>query len=360
MLPVHIHKFIVTFTLFFSIAINLILADKVHAATNEVYGRVWYERGGSIISYDAGIDTPATGTTVTTACTGYSNRSATVDSGGSFNLGQMPATRCTTTIRVPDGRSASYSKTFQPNGGCSNTPNNCGNHILNVPFTPPASPSNRLIFNGSVFNDNDRDGTKDAGETGYAGAIVRAVNQTNGTSVNGTTNSSGNYNVEMNGTGTFCIAFPNVPSGYTATTTQGPTRCSTVTGSGNTITTTFDFGIVTAATPTPVPPTQTPTPVLYTIVGSVHNDSNKNGYKDSGELNYNGTPAITASRGTVTNNSNGTYTITNLSAGTVTISYTSLPPGYTLTYPLNGPPSSFQVTVGPGCNTNGARGARCQ
>ncbi len=244
----HLRKLTFIFLLFFPLSIAIFSSEYAFAATNEIYGRIWYERGGSIISYDSGIDTPAIGTTITAVCSGYANRTTTVDATGSFNLGQMPLTTCTATVRLPDGRTTSQSKSFQANGGCSNTPNNCGNLIMNVGFPPPAAPT---------------------------------------------------------------------------------------------------------ATPTP-------SQVVYTIAGSVYSDTNKNGYKDNGEANYNGTPSITASRGTVTNNTDGTFTISNLAAGTVTISYTSLPPGYAITYPLNGPPASFQVTVGPGCDTNGARGASCQ
>ena len=114
-------------------------------------------------------------------------------------------------------------------------------------------------------------------------------------------------------------------------------------------------------TPTPTPnPTPTPTPVTYSISGNVFNDLNKNGLKESGESNYSGTPTITASRGIVTTQANGSYTISNLTAGTVTVSYNALPTGYSLTYPLNGPPPSYQVTVGPSCTVNGAVGAGCQ
>jgi hypothetical protein len=98
----------------------------------------------------------------------------------------------------------------------------------------------------------------------------------------------------------------------------------------------------------------------YTITGSIYNDSNRNGIKDGSESNHAATPSITASSGTVVTNSDGTYTISNVLPGTVTVSYNSLPSGYTMTSPLNGPPPSFQVTVGQGCTTNGAPGASCQ
>lgn len=103
-----------------------------------------------------------------------------------------------------------------------------------------------------------------------------------------------------------------------------------------------------------------PAPTTYTISGNIFNDTNKNGIKDNGESNYAGTPTITASQGTVVTKADGSYTISGLTAGTVTVSLTSLPTGFRMTSPLNGPPPSFQVTVGPGCSTNGAIGASCQ
>jgi hypothetical protein len=225
----------------------------------------------------------------------------------------------------------------------------CGALLLFLTFQTivKAQTANTIIYSGFVFIDVDKDGVRDASESGYSGVTVRMTNSANSAVLNTTTNSTGSYTVQMNGTGTFCIAMPTVPNGYTATTTQGPTRCTTITGSGNTNTNSVNFGIASNI-------------VTYTIIGSVFNDYNKNGVKEVDEPNYNGTPNVTASRGTVTNNSNGTYSIANLDAGTVIVSYTSLPAGYTMTYPLNGPPASFQVTVGPGCNTNGARGASCQ
>lgn len=121
-------------------------------------------------------------------------------------------------------------------------------------------------------------------------------------------------------------------------------------------------------TPTSTPtPTNTPTPTLpptFTITGNVFNDANKNRLKDAGETNFNGSITIASvntgggSSGTVTTGG-GAFTVTGLNPGTYRISYSSLPTTYSLTYPQNGPPPSFQVTVGTGCNTNGALGATC-
>lgn len=100
-------------------------------------------------------------------------------------------------------------------------------------------------------------------------------------------------------------------------------------------------------------------PPSNAITGNVYIDANKNGTKDAGESNYSGAITLTSSRGTVTTNTNGTYSIANINPGAVTVSYTSLPTDYSLTYPLNGPPPSFGLTTGAGCNTNGANGASC-
>ncbi len=82
-------------------------------------------------------------------------------------------------------------------------------------------------------------------------------------------------------------------------------------------------------------------------------------------LNYTGGITVTAVDGsgnpyTVQNDSPtaGAYTVSNLPPNTYIVNYTSLPSGYALTYPTGSPPS-FQVTVGPSCNTNGYASATC-
>lgn len=126
-------------------------------------------------------------------------------------------------------------------------------------------------------------------------------------------------------------------------------------------------------TPTPTPsgtPTPTPGPT-YTVSGNVFVDANKNKKFDAGtEQNYAGGITITSvdsasglSSGTVVvdNPSAGTYTVSGLPAGSYTISYTStLPTGYQMTYPVNGPPPSFTVSVGTGnCSVGGSNSAVC-
>ncbi len=121
---------------------------------------------------------------------------------------------------------------------------------------------------------------------------------------------------------------------------------------------TVDSVAATCVTPTPTPsPTPPPT---YSISGNVWVDSNKNGFIDVGENNYTGGVTITSSNGgAITYPSSGAFNVAGLTAGTYTISYTSLPNGYTMTNPVNGPPPSFTVTVGTGCSVGGSNSAAC-
>ncbi len=117
--------------------------------------------------------------------------------------------------------------------------------------------------------------------------------------------------------------------------------------------------IFTPDTPPTPTPTPTPTPVpVYTVKGNVYVDANVNGVKDNGEVNYSGTPTVSASRGTVTVSPGGLYTISNVTAGPLTVSV-GIPSGFSITTPKNGPPPTYQIIVGPGCSVGGASGAQC-
>ena len=104
---------------------------------------------------------------------------------------------------------------------------------------------------------------------------------------------------------------------------------------------------------------------VSTITGNVYIDENENGIKDPGESNYTGNVTITANpvNGSSSTDTNGAYTISNLPASSYTISYTDLSATYRISYPQNGPPPNFTVTVGnqTNCNTSiaGYNSASC-
>ncbi len=101
--------------------------------------------------------------------------------------------------------------------------------------------------------------------------------------------------------------------------------------------------------------------ITNTISGSVFVDANGDGRKNVGESNYTGAITITSSgTGDIgTYPSPGSFLISNAQPGLRTISYGNLPAGYRLTYPINGPPPSFRVRVGPSCDNGGSLDAIC-
>jgi len=68
----------------------------------------------------------------------------------------------------------------------------------------------------------------------------------------------------------------------------------------------------------------------YTLTGTVYNDTNQNGFQDTGEIGYSGATITLDSGQSTTSDSNGSYSFANLPAGTYTETLT-LPTGYTVT-----------------------------
>ncbi len=193
---------------------------------------------------------------------------------------------------------------------------------------PPPPPT--YYISGNVFVDIDGDKIKDTGELNYTAGTTITLS----TGATRTSNTSGNYSFSGLDSGTYTVTL-TVPSGYTATTTN---PVSTSVGPSAIV----DFGIR-------VPPN-------YSISGNVFVDQNKDGVQNGGDSNFTGGITISPNPAgaTVTYPSAGNYIINNMPAGPYTISYTSLPAGYQMTNPVNGPPPSFSVTVGPGCNVGGS------
>lgn len=185
---------------------------------------------------------------------------------------------------------------------------------------------------GNAYVDTNGNGVQDVGEPSYTTGTGVSLS----TGANTTSNSSGNYSFSSLNTGSYTVTL-TVPSGYKATTTNPVT-----TSVGPSMTVNFGIQLI-------------PT---YSVSGNVFVDDNKNKLKDAGESNYTNGITITSTGGTVTYPSAGSFNV-SLQAGTYTLSYTSLPTGYQVTYPLNGPPPSFSVTVGSGCSVGGSNSANC-
>ncbi len=192
-------------------------------------------------------------------------------------------------------------------------------------------------ISGNVYNDTNVNKVKDGSEAGYPGITVTVTNSLGTQTTPSDANGDYSFYVEPT-SGNSTVAISGIPTGWYNTSPTSQTVPSNVDTAG------LNFGIA----------------PYNTISGNVIVDLNKNGIKDLGESNYSATPTITASSGTVTSNPDGSFIITDLLPGKYNVSYGSLPVGYYMTSPLNGPPPMFQVTVGPNtCSVNGAPGATC-
>ncbi len=116
--------------------------------------------------------------------------------------------------------------------------------------TPTPTPVPTYTIDGNVYTDTNQNGVKDSGETDYQGATITLSGDVSNTD---TTNSTGNYAFSSLTTGSYTVDL-NVPTGYTATTTNPVSVPLTAD-------TTVNFGIAPVPTSTPTPtPTNTPTP----------------------------------------------------------------------------------------------------
>jgi hypothetical protein len=199
---------------------------------------------------------------------------------------------------------------------------------------PYPYPAPRYDITGTVWVDTNRNGARDGGE---GPCYLCSLTLSGAGSAGTTSNPSGGYGFFNYLAGGYNVTL-TIPPGWAATTpavrgtTLGPDRV-------------INFGIVR----------------IYTIGGAVFNDINKNHLMDAGDEPYTGGISITSNGGTMfVNNGSGQYIVSNLFAGTYNIAYTSpIPAGYLLVNPRNGPPPSYNVTVGPGCNGGGAPQAVC-
>lgn len=228
---------------------------------------------------------------------------------------------------------------------------------------------------GTVYVDYNKNGVQDPGEPGYPNANLTADS---GSIRGGGTFS---YSGSTDYTGAITILIPpggspngpffqypttydvnlTVPTGYTASTTNPATvtysnwvRRNPQVSESQTV----NFGIFGPPPPVVGSPTPTSAPT-FNVTGTVFVDNNKDAiYDKSSESPYSGSINVTSSDGTIaTYPSQGNYAFA-LTAGTYTISY-AMAQGYQPTEPGNGPPQTFNITVGPGCTVGGSKNAVC-
>jgi hypothetical protein len=232
----------------------------------------------------------------------------------------------------------------QPTAGGTLTPTDRGDIDIDLGDCPPAASS----VGDRVWNDVNGNGIQDAGEAGINGATVRLLDAYGALVATTTTSGDGNYtfNGLIAGTYTVQVVAASLPAGLTPSYDldgTGTPNAATFSLAANTNRTDVDFGYKGTAS----------------IGDRVWLDTNGNGAQDAGEAGINGVTVQLLDSGhhvvaTATTSGDGNYTFGNLEAGTYTVQIvaSSLPPGVSPSYDLDGiaTPNSATLTVNAGDN----------
>ena len=179
----------------------------------------------------------------------------------------------------------------------------------NVTFTGVESLSGGASISGSVFTDTNGNGTQNAGETGTAGATVGLDLNLDGTpDITTTTDAGGNYTFTGLVPGTYRVRV-QTQTGQGVSTTLPSDVVATVGQTTQNVT----FGVAAA------------TSIGGTISGTLFNDTNGNGTRDTGEagvsgatvfLDANANGTLDAGEISVASGANGAYSLTSAANGT--------------------------------------------
>jgi uncharacterized repeat protein (TIGR01451 family) len=199
-------------------------------------------------------------------------------------------------------------------------------------------PSGRLI-KGTVYLDNNNNGSFNAGDTGIAGVTLVLTGQDiNGVPVpaNTTTvtDANGNYIFMGLGAGTYVVTEPTQPP----RTTNGPTNPSTGSSATGPAVTPSVISAINLTDPITISNSNNFGEIAIpsgTVSGVVYVDTNNNGIIDAGEQGINTTPGVTVTlTGTEADNTTP-YTATLQTKPDGTYSFLGVPPsnaaGYTIT-----------------------------
>ncbi|HVZ58648.1 MAG TPA: SdrD B-like domain-containing protein, partial [Patescibacteria group bacterium] len=302
-----------------------------------------------IISGTVFIDNNRNGNKDSDDTTGYQGATVTVkqgstvigtdvtDADGHYSVSGFPRGTYTVTVTTPSGYKT-YSTNPQtitiPQG--SNQQRWSANFGINEVYT----------IAGQIYVDANKNNTYDSGvDTPLANVVVHAVPQGTQASSSDRSDADGNFLIPNIEPGDFQLT-ANPGSDYT-TLGQYPRNVTITNGNAHQRDLRF-YG-------------------KYTISGNVFVDTDDSKTKNGSETNYAANPGITmanypsgAPHPQITNNTDGTYTVTNLISGQYTVRYPSLPSGYVMNHPRNGPPASFLAGVGSSCTeASPAPGGTC-
>jgi CshA-type fibril repeat protein len=199
-------------------------------------------------------------------------------------------------------------------------------------------PPTKAVLGDLVWNDVNKDGIQDIGESGIEGVKVALYNYNTDEKVaTATTNENGNYEFTSIDMGEYYLIF-DVPTGYFVSgknqadsdaldsDTDREGRTDVITLKAGKINSSVDMGLHQAGS---------------TIGDRVWYDENLNGIQDDGELGVNGVSVTLRDLADInvnstTTNVSGEYHFTNINVGTYSVVFSNLPIGYIFSFQNQG------------------------
>ena len=266
------------------------------------------------------------------------NLSVVTDAQGNFTFASVPFGNFTLTETVPAG----FAQTAPaPPGKTSGTIN----------FSQRSSPGhlfgNRALagtVSGTKFNDTNGNGSRDSGEPGLPGVIIRLTDAA-GVVRTTTTDASGAFSFTNVSAGAYTVS-EVVPGGFTQTAPPAPGTFAIQVATGQVIGDLL-FGNRASTVPTE----------NGSISGRKILDLNANGVFDGFDRGFEGIVIELRDQSgvvrTATSDANGNFSFTNLPAGTYVLSEV-LPENFFQTFPgTQEAPGTYTITLAPGQNATG-------
>ncbi|MGV3723691.1 MAG: SdrD B-like domain-containing protein, partial [Actinomycetota bacterium] len=294
---------------------------------------VWLDADANGVQ-DAGEDGIAGATVSLVSSSGATVATATTDDSGKYLFTQLNAGSYSVTVSdLPTGLTATYD--LDGAGTVNRAAFTLANsqEKLDVDFG--------YARNGSVgdrvWNDVNRDGVQNSGESGIAGASVSLLDADGAVAGAATTDVNGLYLFEQVAAGNYTVAVTGVPSGFTQTfdldglTTAGKAAISLIPGEEKRD---VDFGYGLAAS----------------VGDRVWLDADRDGVQDSGETGISGvTVTLLNADGiavaeTVTD-ADGLYLFDELTAGSYSVTLTDLPAALEPIFDLDGVETPDQAGI---------------
>jgi uncharacterized repeat protein (TIGR01451 family)/fimbrial isopeptide formation D2 family protein len=296
------------------------------ANTYSIKDRIWFDANGNG-SFDSGESGIAIVTADLLDASLNVIATTTTDANGYFTFSGVTGGGADYTIRITDtnAKLANYfGTTTSAIMGRKQVVNLTGN--IDYSAIPDFGYGLKNSVLGTVFNDTNSSGTLNSGETGMSGVTVKLYNDANG---NGridagndtvqatlTTDSYGNYIFSGLSNGNYIVSIESPPSGYTYTGTDsdsvtiGQQQAANITANGNALNKNFGYNAAAARS----------------VSGTLWNDTNNNGVKDTGETGIAGVTISLLQGGniiaTATTATYGSYSFNGLPGDTYTVAIT--------------------------------------